>query len=206
MAFIRLAALATLALTTTACMSEPPQPRRLQVGVVTDTATWRISEASLSGGPGGVALQASSIAQDYLRSGSGPISAVVAGPDLARASLWAGHLSRAFAQQGVMPEQIETTPIVSVTSPGAVVTYRSAAVVLPDCQDNVMRASHLRGCQVDSYIARMAANPSDLLGERGPVGARDSARSALAVDQYRRGEVGKEEPKSPLRSTTKVTE
>jgi type IV pilus biogenesis protein CpaD/CtpE len=52
----------------------------------------------------------------------------------------------------------------------------------------------------------MAANPSDLLGERGPAGARDSARSALAIDQYRRGEVGKEEPKSPLRSTTKVTE
>lgn len=206
MALTRFAALVVTALAATACVSEPPRPRLPQLGVTTETATWRISDASLSSGPGAVAQQASSIAQDYLRSGSGPISAVVAAPDLTRASLWAGNLARAFAQEGVMPEQIETTPIVSPYAPGAVVSYRSASVIIPECDRRPTRASYLHGCETDRYLGRMVANPADLLGERGTLGDRDGMRSAMAVDQYRRGEVKSDEPKSGLRSTTKVTE
>ena len=153
-----------------------------------------------------VAQQASSIAQDYLRSGSGPISAVVAGPDLPRAQLWAGNLAQALAQQGVMPEQIESTPLVSLMSPGAVVSYRTASVVLPACDQTAMKAGHLRGCGVDGYLGRMVANPADLLGERGTIGDRDGMLSASAVDKYRRGEAKVETNLTGLRSTTKVTE
>lgn len=205
MTFVRTSVIIA-SLLATACIAEPSPLREPQLGVSMGDATWRITDATLSAGPGAVSQQAAAIAQDYLRSGSGPISAVVAAPDLPRASSWASALVQAFARQGVMPEQIESTPVVSMTSPGAVITYRTASVVLPDCGPMATRASYLPGCGLDHYVGRMAANPADLLGERGSLGDRDGARSALAVDVYRRGEVKVEVDNGALRATTKTTE